>query len=615
MAVVVVTAQNVRLDDAEANTKWINLGTGPSGQLQFDFYYQGANSYGRKGTTGIKGVALDDSAGTANTEDLSGAGTHDVVLIKYCSITPGLLETLATPGIRLEVGSGTGDFYYYDVQGRDTYPFDKSWLIAAIAPSVASHRTGTTGSPTLTACAYYGMNNDQTNTSKDLNFGMDAVDVGTGLTLTGGDGGDTDGVWQDLSDHDWGTTNNRFGYIREAEGAYIIYGTMIIGNATATVFQDTGSVCLFPEGLFPAGWSGIEVGLANATNDIDFISNIFVGKGTAAGEDTRPVFNVTGTTGTCDINACSFDNFSTLVFTSATTVTDTILKETAAITQGGATITGCSINRNTAAIAITADDAAEISDCTFTSDGTGHAIEIAPTGAGPHSIDLSGNFYSGYAGSDGSTGNETILINPVTASADITLNIVGGGGTPTIMEDAGYTGTFTLVVSPVTTTVTVKDTAGAVIENARVLVTVADGTNFPYQDSVTLTSSGTTATATHTAHGLSTNENVQISGAVEGSYNGAFAITVTDANTYTYTMDASTTSPATGTIIATVALISGLTNASGIITDTRSFGADQVVEGRVRKSSASPFYKTSAISATVDANNGVPINIQLLSDE
>lgn len=62
-----------------------------------------------------------------------------------------------------------------------------------------------------------------------------------------------------------------------------------------------------------------------------------------------------------------------------------------------------------------------------------------------------------------------------------------------------------------------------------------------------LTSSGTTATVDHgSAHGLSTGDLVTMAGATETPYNGEFEITVTGANTFTYTMSQSTTSPATG---------------------------------------------------------------------
>lgn len=66
-----------------------------------------------------------------------------------------------------------------------------------------------------------------------------------------------------------------------------------------------------------------------------------------------------------------------------------------------------------------------------------------------------------------------------------------------------------------------------------------------------ITRSSTTATVTTTgAHGLSTNDRVAIEGAVETDYNGDYDITVTGANTFTYTVANSPTTPATGTITA-----------------------------------------------------------------
>ncbi len=64
-----------------------------------------------------------------------------------------------------------------------------------------------------------------------------------------------------------------------------------------------------------------------------------------------------------------------------------------------------------------------------------------------------------------------------------------------------------------------------------------------------ITSSSTTATCTLTSHGMNTGDAVSVSGASQAPYNVTGAVvTVVDANTFTYTISASTTSPATGTI-------------------------------------------------------------------
>lgn len=67
-----------------------------------------------------------------------------------------------------------------------------------------------------------------------------------------------------------------------------------------------------------------------------------------------------------------------------------------------------------------------------------------------------------------------------------------------------------------------------------------------------LTSVGTTCTCnTPTAHGLTTGDYVEIRGATQTAYNGYFAITVVDTDTFTYTAGgAPAASPGTGTIYA-----------------------------------------------------------------
>lgn len=65
-----------------------------------------------------------------------------------------------------------------------------------------------------------------------------------------------------------------------------------------------------------------------------------------------------------------------------------------------------------------------------------------------------------------------------------------------------------------------------------------------------LTQSSGTATATVSAgHQLVTGDRVYISGADQSGYNGDFNVTVTNSTTFTFSVNSSTVSPATGTIV------------------------------------------------------------------
>ena len=65
-----------------------------------------------------------------------------------------------------------------------------------------------------------------------------------------------------------------------------------------------------------------------------------------------------------------------------------------------------------------------------------------------------------------------------------------------------------------------------------------------------ITRATATATVTCTAHGFTSGDQVNIRGANQSEYNGDFLITVTDANTFTYTVSGTPATLATGTIIA-----------------------------------------------------------------
>ena len=65
-----------------------------------------------------------------------------------------------------------------------------------------------------------------------------------------------------------------------------------------------------------------------------------------------------------------------------------------------------------------------------------------------------------------------------------------------------------------------------------------------------LTQTGGTATATATSHGYATDDLVTISGATPAAYNGQKQITVTGANTFTYSIASGTGPTATGTILS-----------------------------------------------------------------
>jgi hypothetical protein len=168
----------------------------------------------------------------------------------------------------------------------------------------------------------------------------------------------------------------------------------------------------------------------------------------------------------------------------------------------------------------------------------------------------------------------------------------------------------------VSVTVTATTDTGTPIPNAAVALYAKDATGgLPYQKTVTITNSGTTATVAHTAHGMLTDDKVLIDGASIDDNNGVHLIVVTSVNQYTYLMGSSPGSNPTGTITSTWTALYGTTDANGQISMNKIFSVDQPVSGWARKSTSAPYYKTGPVSGTIDINLGVSLTSLLLSDE
>lgn len=470
MTAVAVSAQATRLDDASTSTQWGDRGSGPGGAVQGDWFYNDTDSYARKGTTAIKGVYMSDNVDS----DLTGSGTYEVVMFKYSTITPGLLETAATPatyiyiGSNSTVGSGGTDNNIYYREGSDDWPVDKAWLIIAIDPTITGYRSSVENSPDFSVTDYYGYEQDQTGASKDLNLAMAAVDIGAGLTLVSGDGADADGTWQDFADFDFGTDTNRYGFVQSVEAPFIVTGKLIIGTATDTVFTDTGAVVIFADSFTAAGWAGIEVS-CDTGNVYTETNSTFIGKGNTTTTDTRPTLTFTGAGGSAVLSGCNYTNWATLALVEDVDWTDGTWVDSDQITMTGSpTVDGLAVLNPTNDGAMYIDDVDALDNMqNITFDGAGvggttadAAIEIDISGAGPHTIDLTNFVFQNRVGS-------SVDLYFVDQGADrtYTVNILGGGTLATFTKQRG-TDTVT-VVSAVDYTLTgiANDTEVTILDN------------------------------------------------------------------------------------------------------------------------------------------------------
>jgi hypothetical protein len=173
----------------------------------------------------------------------------------------------------------------------------------------------------------------------------------------------------------------------------------------------------------------------------------------------------------------------------------------------------------------------------------------------------------------------------------------------------------TYPLDTVNITVTAKNANTLVaIEGARVLMEADTGGALPAGASVTITRSGSTASVSHSSHGMSEGQTIIIRGANQDEYNGTYTISNVTTNAYDYTVSGTPDTPATGTITSTAVILSGVTGSNGQVTGTFEYSASQPVTGKIRKGSDATFYKTSTIVGTI-TSTGLDTTVLLISDE
>jgi hypothetical protein len=557
--------------------------------------------------TGVGGI-LADSGASGVTIPTDGA------FLVWCYFAaPSLLDTEANGGMRLICGSALNAFYWVKIGGKDLYPNPYGgWQNLAMAnPSAITTETAV-GAPTTTR-RYFGWayNCPSTVPSKGNPFGVDVLRYGRCESrFAGGTSPDSPCTFAGYATQN-DLSANRWGLITASEGGFKWRGLMTLGYVSAVDFRDSNTLVLIVnDKKVTSNFSKIEI--RQATSRVDLASVSFQALGTVAKGNLEVIDD-------CDVNIskCTFTDMGTFIFKSASDILNSIFRRCGQITANDANFTGTIFDSSSAAADTSAlvwdvatDPNSDLSGCSFTK-GTNahHAIEFGTTS--PTSMTLTNVTFTGF---NGSNAQNDSAIHIKRTSGEVTITITGG--TSPSYKTAGAT--VTIVTSSRTIKAIVQKADGTKIQSARVFLKVsADASGgFPYDDTVTISNSSTTATVTHTGHGMLVNDKVVISGASLAANNGVFIIaTRISDNSYTYTMGSAPGSSPTGTIKASFVFLEGATDSSGELSMSRAIGATQTVTGWARKSSGSPYYKQGPLSGVVSTSADSTFTAILSPDE
>jgi len=585
MATAVLTNTPTIITTCESTTGW----SGDTFILDPLVKVQGSNSVSCAMTTnGTNNIQFATSSAPGGTFAVTNIHIRFWFYLEFI----GDIASLATNGIQIQVVSTAGTALY-TVSGSDVY--DGGWVQAV----VYTGNTPTSGSTPSGTCTAVGLTVNTNTKPRNVpsNCYVDAIYFGDGYTVTGGTSGD-EIDWSHIAALD---RTNRYGIVTNIDGVYFLAGDITIGTATTTwflsgqkaQFRDSGGIATFSSTLFGVTFAGSGLRL-------DITGGAWGASGT---QDYLLDVSDTGIT-SVSIAGVQFARANSVLFASGQTISNCVFSSCGQVDPSTSTFSGMTFADyvGTSGALLFPTNDSNISTLTFINCDNGVEYDASSDATSPSF----NNFQF-----DDAAGNYDVNN---TSGGAVTIN-KNNGSNPNSYNPAGDIVTF--AGASVTTLVTVRDIdTTSVVVGARVLLEVSNSANFPYLASVTITGSGTTATVAHTGHGYSSGQYVVIRGAVEDVYNGQYSITVTGVNEYTYTANETIgSSPATGTITANTVIISGITNGSGQISDTRQYGTDQPITGWVRKATTGTLYRQQPVTDTISSSTGLTLTVLLINDE
>ena len=442
------------LTDNDNEAGW----AGTDGPDAYNFAIQGTNSESwqvSKNTTETGTLTLSASLPTSR-------GVYTVWLASSIS-------ALYT-NIALELQSSTNNYKAFTVATTTNRAVDGAFRPFVFDYVNKGTATGTFAPASLTVTRVL-ISTASVNFRAIPNHWIDTIHYGAGHTIGGTTTSDllfTEAADLDVSGDTFYGILEKFSGIIYCQGDIDLTGTALVSAGETFVFKDTDN--------------GYDTYNLDVSGTVTFTNTAILAAGTVNYNfDTSGATSFTQTGGSHTkyntLTTASGQTMSGIVFQSGGTATITNTLSDSTFNQcGQITVTGvldnCTVNESTATSAVSTTTLAKLTDCTFISDGTGHAVNLG-TISSTQAMTWSCTD-SGYAATNGSTGNETLLVN-VASGQTLTINVSTGATTPTYYNTG--TGTVTVISGAVTVRVTAATVNGTKVEGARVyLKKVSDGT-------------------------------------------------------------------------------------------------------------------------------------------
>lgn len=494
---VTITDHRTIIDEGDANTAWTTTSSLTAASSEPD-PIETANRLGM-----VVSTSTQNSYVSITSTDMSSG-----YLLYFWVSHRAALDTTTNGGLMIQVGdtATTVNRIGFHVAGSDKLAFTHfdgpiPWQCLVIDTATLSSFSQTVFSGSfanlaLTAVTKLGVAfktlaksiGGSVNCFIDICYYMNpSLNDGCAISVTGGTSGDPGTFTQiaaadrGVGDVSGGTAVYAVGIIRElGTGLYGLQGPIRFGNATGTSsswFEDKNVAIAFEDRDFQTTKYKIVI-VDNGTGTTTFKLGTKIGTGSSAtGGDGCSLTVPTGVGGLFDaatdtdvtdvfIYGSTFSGFSNgIKLRTGHEFIGCTVNTSGTIEAGGATLVNTAVAASTATRAllwdVNADTSSKLDGMSFSSSGTGHAIELGTNC--PSEITFNNITFSSYATSNGSTGNECLYNN---SQKSITINI-SGGDVPTYRNG---TSASTTIVSSVPVSITVVDVTNTPIQTAQVAV-------------------------------------------------------------------------------------------------------------------------------------------------
>lgn len=551
---------------------WGELGAGTVGDNP-DVYLYGANSFGSKYASKEGRTYYQDDT----TIDVTTTGDLIYMLV---NIQSNGAFTLYNSGgtfigpFNAIVGSSTANLSHWNIAAKGaSNGWSGGWKAFVIDPTITTG-TETEGTPDTTLVNTYGVWIDTDVSVRADSIFQSMIIAAKGIKFTGSPT-TASGGWDELALWCTDYTNRAFPFLEVRGNTYFMKGGVLVGDGTtSTTFSAANNNIECEESSFYNGtaWVSSYPSTANhiattANSSIDW-TNVSI-----SGYIDNKLSIDTSLGNASSFVGGNIKVLSTLVGKATDSYDGVVLGQYDARTLGAEGYLNCTfdgsssltltatsdfantniVNGTSAVTSVITADISYVASNTFNSSGSNHAVELTSISGGTISWDTK---LSGFDAGDASGGTTT----PVTPT--------------TTGNEAIY------ITATSATDITISVASGAGIPSIRVAAS--------YTGNVYVVAGQVTFTLT-----VKDTAGIQIQGAM------------------VYVLADVGGELAEGTTI----IDKVLTDVNGQVSDTRSYTSNQPIVGRVRKSTTSPLYKTTAVVGTVSSTGGLDLTVQMIGDE